>query len=444
MHSSKPALGFILITLFLDVLGFGLLIPVGPRLVQQLQGPTGTEATAQIAVSLLATTYATMQFIFAPLLGVLSDKVGRRPVILIALFGSGLDYFVMALAPTLSWFFVTRVVNGISGASMTAASAYIADITPPEKRAGAFGMIGAAFGLGFIFGPLIGGWLGSESTNLYFGHGHIHLPFYVAGAVTLLNWLYGFFVLPESLPSDRRAPFRASRANPIGAIPSLARYPSVLGLAIAMFFMNLAMFGLHVTWVLYMTHRHHWDSRAVGLSLFAVGVGAAVVQAGLARKVVPKLGERRALLLGVAIGVLSYLGYALAPEGWMIYAIIALGSFGGIAQPAGQSLITRTVSPTEQGAVQGALTSLQSVAAIFGPMIGGSVFAYSIGNGAPFMPAGSTFLVGAALCAVGWCIAAWATRHVKQLPAVTAPGATTLAAAAKVVPNNPARENARA
>jgi len=420
----KPAIGFILFTLFLDVLGFGLLIPVGPRLVQQLQG--GSEADASQAVWMLATTYAAMQFIFAPMLGVLSDMVGRRPVILIALFGSGLDYFAMALSPTLSLLFITRALNGISGASMTAASAYIADITPPEKRAGAFGMVGAAFGMGFVFGPLIGGWLGSEKSNFIIGHGHIHLPFYVAGAVTLLNWLYGMLVLPESLPRERRVPFTLKKANPIAAIPALSRYPAVLGLAAAMFLMNLAQFGLHVTWVLYMGHRFHWDSVDVGLSLFTVGIGAAIVQGGLARKIVPLLGERNSLLLGVAIGVLSFVGYGLVPQGWMIYVVIAFGSLGGISQPAAQSLITRSVKPTEQGAVQGAITSLQSASAILGPMIGGSVFAYAIGRGSSFLPTGSSFLVGAALCALGWCVAAWATRHVAPLPA--APQQTATAA----------------
>jgi len=415
VRSHKPALGFILFTLFLDVLGFGLLIPVGPRLVQHLQG--GSEADASQAVWLLATTYASMQFIFAPMLGVLSDMVGRRPVILIALFGSGLDYFAMALSPTLGLLFLTRALNGLTGASMTAASAYIADITPPEKRAGAFGMVGAAFGLGFVFGPLIGGWLGSEKSNLLIGHGGIHVPFYVAGAITLLNWGYGLLVLPESLPRERRVPFTFARANPVAAIPSLSRYPAVLGLAAAMFLMNLAQFGLHVTWVLYMGHRFKWDSVDVGLSLFTVGVGAAIVQGGLARKIVPALGERRALLLGVAIGVLSYLGYGLVPQGWMVYVVIAFGSLGGISQPAAQSLITRTVKPTEQGAVQGAITSLQSAAAILGPMIGGSVFAYSIDGGSKFMPPGSTFMVGAALCFLGWCLAAIVTRHVKPLAA---------------------------
>ena len=421
MKHHKPALGFILFTLFLDVLGFGLLIPVGPHLIQQFMD--GDEAKASLAFGMLATTYAAMQFIFAPMLGVLSDMFGRRPVILIALFGSGLDYFAMALSPTLKLLYITRAINGISGASMTAASAYIADITPPEKRAGAFGMVGAAFGMGFVIGPLMGGWLGSEKTNLLIGHGHIHLPFYVAGTITLLNWLYGVFVLPESLPPERRVPFTLKKANPVGAIPALSHYPAVLGLAASMFLMNLAQFGLHVTWVLYMGHRFGWDSVDVGLSLFTVGIGAAIVQGGLARKVVPLLGERRALLLGVAIGVLSYIGYGLVTHGWMIYAVIAFGSLGGIAQPAAQSLITRTVKPTEQGTVQGAITSLQSAAAILGPMIGGSIFAYSIGKGSSILPPGSSFLVGAVMCALGWCLAAWATRHIAPMPAPVAANA---------------------
>ncbi|MBL8764763.1 MAG: TCR/Tet family MFS transporter [Phycisphaerae bacterium] len=419
VNTSKPAIRFIFITLLLDVLGFGLIIPVAPRLVQSLlhAGAGGGEGEAASVVGMLTATYAVMQLFFAPVLGALSDHFGRRPVLLVAIFGSGLDYFAMSLSPSLWVLFVTRAVNGLSGASMTVASAYIADVTPPEKRAAGFGIVGAAFGLGFVLGPVIGGLLGSIDT---------HYPFYAAGAMSLLNWLYGVFVLPESLAPENRAAFRLRRANPMGAFAGLARYPLVAGMAASFFLMNLAMFGLHATWVLYTQHRYQWNPTRVGLSLTLVGIGAAVVQAGLARRLIPALGERRSLLIGVAIGVLSYIGYGAATQGWMIFAIIALASIGGIAQPAAQSLITRTVRPDEQGATQGALTALQSVANILGPILGTSAFAYAISDRAapPLNVPGLSFFIGAILCAAGWTVAAWATRSVPPMPASAGPAPT--------------------
>lgn len=392
---------FIFMTLLMDVLGFGLLIPVAPRLIQSLL-PIGhnTEADAAIPFGHLTALYAVMQFFFAPILGALSDHYGRRPVLLVSIFGSGLDYFAMALSPTLAILFVTRAINGISGGSMSVATAYIADVTPPEKRAGAFGLIGAAFGLGFILGPALGGLLGRID---------VHYPFYAAGGMALLNWLYGYFVLPESLPPERRAKFTLAKANPAAAIFGLRRYPLVAWMAVALFLLNLAQFVLHATWALYTSHRYAWDPLQIGLSLMVVGVGAAVVQAGLARKLVPIIGERVALLGGIAIGIVAYVGYGSAPQGWMIYALIAFASLGGIAGPAGQALITHVVSAREQGAVQGALAGLTSVAQIFGPIIGTNVFAYAIDQHAARLP-GLSFYVSAALAAVGLGVAAWATR----------------------------------
>ena len=400
---STPGIGFIFLTLLLDVLGFGVLIPVGPRLVQSLlnHGAGGTDSEAAYAVGWLAATYAIMQFLFSPLLGALSDRIGRRPVLLVAILGSGLDYFAMAFAPTLAIFFVTRAINGLSGASMTVCNAYIADITPPEKRAAAFGMIGAAFGLGFILGPWAGGYLGEYD---------IRLPFYVAGGLSLANWLYGFLVLPESLPPERRSHLKLARANPIAAFHGLGRYPVVAALAAAMFLLNLAMFGLHMTWMLYTTHRYGWSSKQVGWSLACVGVGAVIVQAGLVRKIVPWLGERRSLLIGLCIGILAYIGYGSATEGWMIYVIIAFASLGGIAQPAAQAIITKTVRPYEQGEVQGALTSLQCVAQIFGPLAATQVFGIFISDKAPIYMPGASFYLGAVFSVLGTLVAAWATR----------------------------------
>jgi DHA1 family tetracycline resistance protein-like MFS transporter len=411
-------LGFIFVTLVLDVLGFGLLIPVGPSLVKSLlHAGEQTDARAASMFALLMSTWYAMSFLFASVLGGLSDRYGRRPVILIALVGSAIDYFAQALSPTLAILFITRAINGVSGASFTVASAYVADVTPPEKRAAGFGLIGAAFGLGFVIGPLIGGVLGDEKIHLpLLGHGDIHYPFYAAGILTLINAMYGVFVLPESLPPDRRAQFHLRKAHPIAAYARLRHYPLVLGFAISLFLFNLAQIGLHSTWALSTMHRFAWSPLQVGLSLFAVGVGAAVVQGGLARKLIPALGERRSVMFGAAMGVLCFLIYGIAPSGWMIYATIVVGSIGGIGQPATQSLITKAVRADEQGAVQGTLMSMQSIAGILGPLIGGGIFSYFVrlypeSN----IAAGSPFLAGSLLCAVGWAFAAWAIRFAPNI-----------------------------
>ncbi len=410
MAVRRPAVGFIFITLMLDVLGFGLLIPVAPRLVESLLngGKGGTEGEAAPFVALLMTTWYAMSFVCAPVLGALSDRVGRRPVILIALLGSGLDFFAQAMAPSLVWLFITRAINGVSGASMTVANAYIADITLPHKRAAAYGLVGAAFGLGFVIGPIMGGLLGDIN---------IRLPFYVAGGLTLLNWLYGLFVLPESLAPERRSRIKLSRLNPIGAFGVLWRYPTVAKLAASHFLLNMSQFGLHATWVLYTGHRYGWGSKEVGMSLAVVGIGAAIVQGGLTRKIVPALGEKRSLLLGIAMGVCAYAAYGLATQGWMIYTIIAIASLGSVAQPAAQALITHTVRPDEQGTVQGALMGLQSIAGIFGPLIGGLTFAYFISERAPVQLPGAPFFVGSGLSALGLCVAAWAVRGIAPIHA---------------------------
>jgi DHA1 family tetracycline resistance protein-like MFS transporter len=435
MSRHKPALAFVFITLMLDVLGFGLLIPVAPMLVESLLhgGRGGTEAEAAPIVGLLQATFYAMSFLFAPALGALSDRVGRRPVILISLLGSGLDYLAMALVPTIGWLFVTRVINGITGASFSAVSAYVADVTPPEQRAAGFGMIGAAFGLGFVIGPLLGGSLGAID---------IRLPFYVACGLSLANWLYGCFILPESLPPALRSPFRVARANPVGAYAALTRYPLVMGMAGALFLLNMAQFALHATWVLYTSHRYKWTPWDVGLSLFAVGIGAAVVQGGLARRIVPALGERRSLMLGLAIGVASYIAYGTATEGWMIYVIIVVASVGAVAQPAAQALITREVGPTEQGAVQGALASLTSLAGIVGPMLGAWTLALFISDsppwsGSPIDLQGMNFYVSAALALFGSMIAAWAIRRGGDVG--TAPAPCSADAAPTHAPDVPGR-----
>lgn len=405
----KPALHFIFITIALDVLGFGLLIPVGPKLVMSLLngGKGGTEAEAAPVVAALMTTWFAMSFLFAPVLGNLSDRFGRRSVLLVALLGSAIDFFAQAVSQHIYWFFIARAINGLSGASITVANAYIADVTPPKKRAAAYGMVGAAFGIGFVLGPLLGGVLGGID---------LRLPFFVAGGLTLVNWSYGLLILPESLPSERRRRFAWKRANPLGALHGMGRYPLVAGLAAALFMLNLAQYGLHATWVLYTGHRYTWGPEQVGYSLFAVGLGAAIVQGGLARKIIPALGEKRSLMLGVGLGVAAYVGYGLATQGWMIYATIAIASFGGIAQPAAQALITHTVRHDEQGEIQGALQSLNSIAGILGPLIGGAVFAYSLSAHRGVEVPGLTFFVSAALGAVGWLAAGWAVARSRPAP----------------------------
>ena len=357
----KPALSFIFITLLLDIIGFGLLIPILPKLIEQMEG--GNVAAAAQKVGLLTLAYAVMQFFFAPVLGSLSDRFGRRPVILVSLFGSSVDYLMMAFAPTLPWFFLGRLVNGVSGANITAATAYIADISPPEKRAANFGLIGAAFGLGFILGPALGGWLGVPHPGLvahlpaaladWLTAQHLRLPFYFAAGVTLLNWLYGFFVLPESLAPENRRAFSWRRANPVGSLTALGRYPIVVRLAASLFLVNVAQFMLHSIWALYTGHRYGWTPQQIGLSLAFVGLMAAVVQGGLARKIIPRLGEARSVLIGFAIGAVSYVGYALATKGWMLYPVLGFACLGGIGAPAVQGLISRHTPANEQGAVQG-------------------------------------------------------------------------------------------
>jgi len=381
----QPAIGFIFITLLLDILGIGLVIPILPKLVESLQG--GNVAAASHTVGLLASLYALMQFVFSPVLGSLSDRFGRRPVILGSLFGAGLDYLLLAFAPNLPWFFVGRIVAGITGANITAATAYIADVSPPEKRAGNFGLIGAAFGLGFILGPAVGGLLGEHS---------LRLPFLVSAGLALANGLYGYFVLPESLSPDHRRPFSWKRANPIGSLASLQRYPVVIRLAAALFMSHLAQVMLHAIWALYTDYRYGWSPTQVGLSLTFVGIMAAVVQGGLARRIIPKLGEPRAVVLGFLIGAISYLGYGLAPEGWMIYPTLAFGCLGGIGGPAAQGIISRSVGPKEQGEAQGAINSLTSLAGILAPLISTGLFGWFIGPKAPFALPGISFLVSCA------------------------------------------------
>ena len=391
-QARKAAMIFILITVFIDVLGIGIIIPILPELIKDFAG--GSTALAGRWFGVLAASYALAQFIFAPVLGSLSDRVGRRPVILIALFGLGVDYVIMGFAPTLGWLFVGRLLAGVMGASITTANAYIADVSKPENRARNFGLIGVSFGLGFIFGPALGGILGGID---------LRLPFFVSAGLALVNWLYGFFVLPESLPPEKRDAFSWKKANPIGSLVVLGSYPLVAGLTAVFVFVVLAQRGLETVWVLYTGHKFGWDEQANGLSLALVGVMAAIVQGGLVQPIVKRLGERRAILYGLVIAVITYLGYGLATAGWMLLAFIIFGSIGGVAGPAIQSLVAGAVPSEDQGKVQGGIQSLMSLTSIAAPLIfTAGLFSYFTSPSAPFELPGAPFLLGAVMYALAF------------------------------------------
>ncbi len=404
MKKREAGLGFIFITLLLDILGIGLIIPVLPKLIESF-----TESNIESASSIygiMVAVYALMQFIFAPILGSLSDRYGRRPVILISLFGAGLDYLLLAFAPSLAWLFVGRMIAGITAANITTASAYIVDVSPPEKRAQNFGIIGAAFGVGFVIGPAVGGLLGNYD---------VRLPFLVVAGITLLNWLYGYFVLPESLKPEHRRNFSWARANPIASLNGLRRYPIVLALASTIFLAALAQSALHSTWVLYTGYRYAWGTLEVGISLAVVGLASGIVQGGLIRKIVPFLGERHALLIGLTINAISFALYGLAPLGWMFYPIALFGAFAGIAQPSAQSIITQNVRDNEQGSIQGSLSSLNALSAVIGPLLATQIFRYFISDAAPIHLPGAPFFMGSLLIVVGLFLA---MRTFRRLPAV--------------------------
>jgi DHA1 family tetracycline resistance protein-like MFS transporter len=402
----RAALAFIFVTVLIDVLSFGLIIPVLPHLIEDFVG--GDTAHAAYWIGVFGTVFAAIQFFSSPVQGALSDRFGRRPVILLSCLGLGLDFCFMALAGTLPWLLVGRIISGVTSASFTTANAYVADVTPPEKRAKSYGMIGAAFGLGFIIGPLIGGWLGDI---------HLRLPFWFAAGLALLNFCYGLFVLPESLPPEKRAPkFDWSHANPLGSIALLKRYPQVFGLAAVVFIANLAHYVYPSIFVLFADYQYGWGPREVGWVLAAVGVCSVVVQAGLVGRLVHALGERRALLLGLACGVVGFTIYGFADLGWMFLVGIPISAIWGLAAPSTQALITRQVGSDVQGRIQGALMSLVSMAGIIGPAIFAGSFGWFIGPHAPMHLPGAPFLIAAALLGVAVLIA-W---RYARVPAATA------------------------
>lgn len=382
----KPALGFIFITLLLDVIGFGIIIPVIPKYISHLIGSDLSHAS--VYSGWLMFSFSVMQFLFSPVIGSLSDRFGRRPVLLIALFGFGLNYLIIAFAPSIGWLFLGRVLAGITGASFSTATAYVADISTPEKRAQNFGLIGAAFGLGFIIGPVLGGVLGQYS---------LQLPFLVAAGLTFLNWIYGYFVLPESLPKENRRKFDIRRANPIGSLMLLRKYPIVSGMVGSLICVMVASFATQSTWTYFTMEAFHWNESLVGYSLGLIGLLMAIVQGGLVRVVNPKLGPVKSIYIGLAFYGLGFLLIAFVPQGWMLFPLMIPFSLGGIADPAAQSIISNEVPSNEQGELQGALTSLRSVTSIVGPVLMTTLFSHFTAKGTSVYFPGAPFMMASLL-----------------------------------------------
>ncbi|PJZ55691.1 TCR/Tet family MFS transporter [Leptospira barantonii] len=400
MNSQRPAaLGFIFVTVLIDVIGFGIIIPVLPKLIQELT--QGSLSQAAWDGGLLMFAYSLVQFVCAPFVGALSDRFGRRPILLASLFGFALDYLFLAFAPSILWLFVGRVVAGIMGASFTTGYAYIADISPPEKRAENFGILGAAFGLGFIIGPVIGGSLGQFGSRA---------PFLAAAGFALLNWLFGFFILPESLALENRRKFEWKKANPIGSLINLQRYPMIVGLVVAFFLINTAAHAVQGTWNYYTMEKFQWDEAMVGYSLGVVGLVYAITQGGLIRIILPALGQNRSIYLGLALNSLGYALFALATKSWMMFVFLIPYCLGGIAMPPLQGIMSSQVPANEQGELQGALTSLMSVTAVIGPVLMTGLFSYFTAKGAPVYSPEAPLWMGTILTAVSLWISVGSLR----------------------------------
>lgn len=397
----KAALGFIFVTLVIDVIGFGIIIPVVPDLIMELID--GEVSDASVYGGFLTFSYAIMQFICSPILGGLSDQYGRRPVLLISLFGFAIDYLLVAWAPTIAWLFLARIISGISGASMTTASAYIADISKPEKRAQNFGLIGAAFGIGFIIGPVIGGFLGEYGTRV---------PFIAAAALTLLNCIYGYFILPESLDAEHRRSFSWKRANPLGSLFQLKKYPIIIGLISALFFVHFAAHSTQSIWTFYTKLKFGWDPKMIGLSLGFVGLMVGLVQGVLIRRIIPLIGERKGIYYGLSLYLLGFTLFAFATDSWMMFVFSIPYAFSGLSGPSMQSIMTKQVSSNAQGELQGAITSVISLtAAIAPPVMTGLFYHFTNENAVVFFP-GAPFLLGALLTMVSIFLAHRSlTRH---------------------------------
>ena len=396
----RPAFAFIFVTIVLDMMALGMIIPVLPKLIEDFLG--GDTAGAAKVYGVFGTVWALMQFFAMPIMGALSDRYGRRTVILLSNFGLGLDYVLMALAPNLAWLFVGRVISGITAASISTGMAYIADVTPVEKRAASFGKVGVAFGLGFVLGPALGGLLGSVDPRL---------PFWAAAGFSLANAMYGLFVLPESLAPDKRRAFDWRRANPMGSLKLLRSHPELFGLATVLFLSTLAHAVLPATFVLYAGYRYGWDARMVGLMLALIGAASAVVQGVLVGPSVRRFGERRVLLAGLCAGSVGFIVYAFAPTGAMFMSGVVVVALWGLASPAAQGLMTRHIGPSEQGELQGANGSILGIATMIGPTLFAGTFAYFIGEGTRWHVPGAAFLLAAALLATAAFVAAQVTSR---------------------------------
>jgi MFS transporter, DHA1 family, tetracycline resistance protein len=399
----QPAMLFIFITLLIDVIGLGIIIPVFPKLIAGMVG--GNMSDASLYGGWLISAYALMQFLFSPLLGNLSDQYGRRPILLLSLLGLGLDYLLLAFAPSIEWFFVGRIISGIMGASFTTASAYIADISTPEKRAANFGLIGAAFGLGFIIGPSLGGVLGY--------HMGTQAPFIAAAILSLLNLIYGYFVLPESLAPENRRPFNWKRANPLGSLKQLTKYPVMAGMVVSFLLIYIASHAIQSTWNFFTFEVMQWNESQVGWSLGFVGVMVALVQGLLIRVITPKIGVKRSVYLGLLLYAFGLLLFSFATEGWMMYAILIPYCLGGIAGPALQSIISAHVPSNEQGELQGGLTSLISVTSVVGPLMMTRLFYMFTDNASPIYFPGAAFLAGSLLTFLSLVLTYRFLRHHK-------------------------------
>jgi len=404
-HNRKPqapgrtvrpaALGFVFATALMDVIALGIIIPVLPNLIKQMAGESTAEALHYVLI--FSTTWAVMQFFASPVIGSLSDRFGRRPVLLVSIFGLGCDYIVMAVAPNLAWLFFGRLVSGITSASIATASAYIADISPPEKRAQNFGVIGAAFGIGLVLGPLVGGLLGGINPRV---------PFWGAAALALINWCFGLIVLPESLPKNRRSDFSWKKANPIGSLRLLAAHPGLLGMAAVFFLFMMSYQALEQIFVLYTGYRFHWGIRDVGLFLGGTGIAQILVQTTLVRPVVKKAGERGAMLIGLTCGALAFAFYGLGSTSFLVCCGLPLFALMGLVQPANQALMSRRVAPTEQGRLQGATSGLMSLTALIGPSLYTTVFAWAITDGANLHLPGLGVLVASGFVLLSLALAA--------------------------------------
>ena len=385
-RSGGGAFAVVLVSVLLDMVGIGIIVPVLPSLIESLSGQGISEAS--VVGGWLFMAYSATQFLCGPLIGNLSDAYGRRPVLLLSIFGLGVDYLVTAFAPTVGWLFLGRLLAGLCGASYTTASAYVADVTEPEERARAFGRIGAAFGIGFVLGPAIGGLLS------HFGP---RVPFFVASGCSLVNFAFAYFILPESLAPDRRRPFEWIRANPLGAMLALRARPILVRWGIAIFLTFLAQAVYPAVWAFATIARYGWDATRIGLSLAFYGIVSAVFQGTLVGPSIRLIGESRAARVGTVVAVLGALGYGFATQGWMIYALIVLGCFQGIAQPAIGALMSHEVDVDQQGELQGAVASLQALGSVFGPPLMTQVFAAFTRPGSSFTFAGAPFLLAAGL-----------------------------------------------